>query len=102
MKMLKIQLSAIISPAMPTGPRDRDDPCFSSGVAMAAAVFTRVRSRSFVFPIRVVGVFEVPKRTTALHHGDLGKIVLRRRRRRGPLERPRVPRIISGRSAFAQ
>src|SRR5689334_6340076 len=102
MKMLKIQLSAIISPAMPTGPRDREDPWFSSGVAMAVAVFTFDRSQLFVFPVRVVGMFEVPKRTTALHHGDLRKVVLRRWRRRGPFQRPRVPWIISRGSAFTQ
>src|SRR5579871_4083546 len=41
----------------------------------------------------------VPERATALNHGDRGEVVSRRRRVRGPLEGPRIPRITSGRFA---
>src|SRR5271168_4460079 len=51
----------------------------------------------FIFPIRIFRVLQVPKRAPAAHHGCRGKVVIGWRRTGGPLERPRVPGIISGR-----
>src|SRR4051794_9947729 len=44
-------------------------------------------------------MLEVPQRPPAADAWDQGEVVFRRRRAGGPLERPRVPRIISGRLA---
>ena len=51
---------------------------------------------SFVLPVRIVGMLEVPQRAAAAHH-RIGREVIRRRRRgRGPLQRPRIPWIVAG------
>ena len=42
-------------------------------------------------------MLEIPQGTAAMYNGNHGVVVLRRRRTGGPLERPRVPRIIPGR-----
>src|SRR5208283_2891708 len=102
MKMLKMELSAIIRPAIPTGPRERDGTAVGSGVVLAAMVFTAGKPQLLVSPIRIGGVFQVPKRTAALHYRDLDEIVLRGWRRGRPFERPRVPWIISRRLSLAQ
>src|SRR6185295_16551886 len=39
-------------------------------------------------------MFQIPKRTTTANCWHRREVVIRRRRARGPLERPRVPRII--------
>src|ERR1700735_5373252 len=51
---------------------------------------------SFIFPIRIFGMLQIPERPATFNHGNRGKIVIRRWRRCGPFERPGVPRIISG------
>src|SRR5262249_2426026 len=60
------------------------------------------KTASFVLPIRIVRVLEVPQRAAAAHQGD-GLGVVRRRGGGGrPLERPRVPGIGAGRLTAAQ
>src|SRR5580704_6754060 len=54
----------------------------------------------FIFPIRIFGVLEIPKRAPAAHHGCRRKVVIGRRRTGGPLQRPRIPRIVPGCVAF--
>src|SRR6202011_50687 len=53
----------------------------------------------FVRPVRIVRVLQVPERAAALNYRDGGEIIGRRRRVRGPFERPRIPWITS--SGFA-
>src|SRR5262249_61955048 len=57
---------------------------------------------SLVLPVRVVGVLEVPQRPPAAHLRDLLEVVPRRRRRRHPLQRPGVPRVVAGPLAVPQ
>src|ERR1700683_1440161 len=54
----------------------------------------------FIFPIRILGVLEIPKRAPAAHYGCRGKVIIGRRRTGGPLERPRVPGIVPGQLAL--
>src|SRR5262245_55893718 len=56
----------------------------------------------FVLPIRVIRVLQVPERPAAADGRDRLEVVTRRRRRRGPLQRPGVPRVVARRSAVAQ
>src|SRR4051812_43695963 len=49
--------------------------------------------RSFVLPIRILRMLEIPKWTTAFDCWDHGEVICRWRRGYGPLERPGVPRI---------
>src|SRR5579862_2779555 len=49
----------------------------------------------FIFPIRIFRMFQVPQRPAAKHYRNLSKVVIWRRRRRMPLQRPRIPRIIA-------
>src|SRR5258708_33614647 len=53
-------------------------------------------------PVRVVRVFQVPQRATAVHGRNHFKVVRGRRRRRGPFQRPGVPRVITRQPASAQ
>src|SRR5262249_29676832 len=53
-------------------------------------------SPSLIFPVGVFWMFHVPKRTPALYLRNGREVVFRRRRRRGPLERPGIPWIASG------
>src|SRR5690242_17523927 len=71
---------------MPTGPRH-------SGIVATA-------SSLLVLPVRIFRMFYVPQRPTAGDDRDCGEGVLARRRRRGPLQRPRVPWVVSGCRAF--
>ena len=40
-------------------------------------------------------MLDVPERAPTFDYGNFGKVVFQRRRTRGPLERPRIPRIIT-------
>ena len=68
---------------------------------MATAVFMDSFA-SFVFPIGVFGVLDVPEWPAAFNGGDFGEIVFRWRRTRGPLECPCIPGIVPGQLPFAQ
>src|SRR6185369_15416277 len=57
---------------------------------------------SFVFPVRIVRMLQVPERTAASHHGKLFKVIAGRRRRGGPFQRPGVPRIVARLLSFPQ
>src|SRR5262249_36921839 len=59
-------------------------------------------SNSFVLPVRIVRVFQVPQWTSAAHGGHRFEVVFRRRRSRGPLKRPRIPGVISRLFALAR
>src|SRR5262249_3259965 len=110
----------MIKQAMPTTPleglhsaRDSTEIVADSGrkLAVAVAEFIVCGSRldagsvcelsSFVFPIRIGRMFDVPKRATAFDCGNLSEIIFRWRRGRGPLKSPGIPRIIAGGTAFA-
>src|SRR5271156_1450022 len=45
-------------------------------------------------------MLEIPKRTTAFDNRDRCEIIIGRRRSGGPLEAPRIPRVVSCGSAF--
>src|SRR5712671_1101177 len=87
--MLKTADSAAISEYIPTFPRE------GSRQPMAACsllAFMRL-SGSFVEPVGIFRVLEVPQRPAALHGRNRGEVVLGGRRGRGPLQRPRVPGV---------
>jgi hypothetical protein len=63
------------------------------------AVLKRLSS-SLIFPVRIFRVLDVPEGAPAFHDRNLSKVVLHRRRTRGPLERPSIPGIISCGFAF--
>src|SRR5579864_6649736 len=50
----------------------------------------------FVLPVRIGRVLKVPQWAAALNDWARGKVISRRRRIRGPLKCPGVPRIASG------
>src|SRR5258707_14691007 len=68
----------------------------------ASALVMDSFSDSLVFPIRIFRMFQVPERAGAEHCGNGLEVVLRRRRRGGPLERPRIPRVITRLLAVAR
>src|SRR5215813_6242375 len=67
-----------------------------SGAGMLGAISLIGTSPSLIFPVGVFWMFQVPKRTPALYLRNGREVVFRRRRRRGPLERPGIPWIASG------
>src|ERR1700730_14018422 len=77
--MTKIAASGAIRENMPTPPRE------------GRAIECRHRVCSFVFPIGVFGMFEVPQRPPTLHLRNGPIIVFRGRRGGGPLQGPCVP-----------
>src|SRR2546422_448496 len=50
-----------------------------------------------VLPVRILGMFQVPKGTAAVHGRRLVEVVRRRRRCRLPLQRPAVPGVVARR-----
>src|SRR6266404_9652804 len=100
--MVKMALSAMIKQVMPTAPLDGIHPASGSREVAAGAAFMGCSFWSFVFPVGVGWVFEVPKWAPASDHWDLSEIVLWRRRRSCPLKSPRIPRVVPGRLSFAQ
>src|SRR5579862_2568237 len=54
---------------------------------------------SFVLPVGVIRVFQVPQWAAAADDRRRREVIFGRRRGRGPFERPRVPRIVAGRFA---
>src|SRR5215469_14882608 len=95
MKMTKTADSAAISENIPTRPRDGSFQAIS-GAGMLWAIWLIGTSPSLIFPVGVFWMFQVPKRTPALYLRNGREVVFRRRRRRGPLERPGIPWIASG------
>src|SRR5580704_8366631 len=57
-------------------------------------------AKLFVLPIRIFGMFQIPQRTPASDHRQFREVVIRWRGCRRPLQRPRIPRIVSGNLAF--
>src|SRR5206468_11805704 len=112
--MVKMALSAMIRQVMPTTPLEGlESALASSGTAPVAAplvskgivavvAFIECSLMSFVFPIRVGRVLDVPKRPATFNGRNFGKIIFRRWRTRGPFECPGIPGIVSSRSPFAQ
>src|SRR5580692_4840331 len=92
--MVKIADSAAMRQYIPTTPRSGriHGRARGSGTDMALMKI----SFSFVLPIRVFGMLQVPKRAPAAHFGNNREVVSRWRRSGAPLERPRIPRIIAG------
>src|SRR5258708_5245959 len=95
-------LSAMIKHVMPTMPLEGVHVAVGSKETVAVVAFIGFASRLFVFPVGIGRVLDVPKRAATLDRRSLGKIVFRRRRRRGPLECPRIPGIVSSRRSFAR
>src|SRR5260370_39718309 len=92
--MTKIAASAAIKQNIPSRPRDGSFHVISAAGRLATASLMRT-TPSFVFPVGVFRMFDVPKRAAALHDRDRFEVVFRRWRGRGPLERPCIPRIPS-------
>src|SRR5467141_3148438 len=88
-QMVKNADSAAISEYMPTFPREGSR---QSIAACSLVAFMRL-SGSFVEPVGIFRVLEIPQRPAALHDRNGGEVVLGGRRGRGPLERPRVPGV---------
>src|SRR6266446_137892 len=87
--MVKTADSAAISEYMPTFPREGSR---QSIAACSLVAFMRL-SGSFVEPVGIFRMLEVPQRPAALHDRNGGEVVLGGRRGHGPLERPRVPGV---------
>src|SRR6266581_67818 len=112
--MVKMALSAMIRQVMPTTPLEGLQSALdSSGTAPVAAplvskgivavvAFIECSLMSFVFPIGVAGVLDVPEGSATFDRGNFSEIIFRRRRTRGPFESPGIPGIVSSRSPFAQ
>src|SRR5499427_7389575 len=102
-KIVNIADSVMISQA--TAILRRDGNCHAAGVAARgreALLSIGPSSCLLVLPIRVFWVFQVPERTAAAHHRQRLEVILRRRRGRGPFERPGVPGVIARRRTAAQ
>ena len=54
----------------------------------------------FELPIRILRMLQIPQWPAATHFGRLLEIVLRWWRGSGPLERPRIPGVITGNLTF--
>src|SRR5882724_8205011 len=87
--MVKTADSAAISEYIPTFPREGS----RQPIAACSLVAFMKLSGSFVEPVGIFRVLEVPQRPAGLHHRNGGEVVLGGRRGRGPLERPRVPGV---------
>ena len=82
------------------GPDGRPPTCHADPTrGQACALDSSAACVIFVFPIRVVRMFQVPQRPAAADGRDLLEVVGRRRRGRRPFQRPGVPRIVAGRLA---
>src|SRR5262245_4022526 len=80
--------------AIPTVPRDGS--AQGSWTSTSNGVVTASIARSLlVAAVRVFGMLEIPQRPPEGADRDGGEVVGRRRRAGGPLERPRVPRIVA-------
>src|SRR6185369_7086404 len=57
-------------------------------------------TRFLVLPVGILRMLQIPKRTTTADNRNILKVVNRRRRSRGPFERPCIPRIVAGQLAL--
>src|SRR6267378_1826836 len=96
--MVKIAASAAIRAYIPTRPRAGSFHSSSGGGSVVDVAFITL-APLLVLPVRIVRMLKIPERAAALDGWDGIEVVCRRRRIRGPFERPRIPRIIS--SGFA-
>src|SRR6267142_226594 len=101
-KMRKMALSAMIKQVMPTTPLEGFHEASDSRASAVITAFMKYFSGSFVFPIRVSRMFQVPKRPATFDSRNFSEVIFRRRRTGRPLKSPGVPGIISGRLPFAQ
>src|SRR5260221_14258496 len=100
--MVKMALSAMIRHVMPTTPLDGIHLASDWRESVVMAAFMGCSFGSFVFPIGVGWVLDVPERTATLDRGGFREVVFRRGRTRGPLQGPGIPWIVSGRLSFTQ
>src|SRR5216684_322234 len=92
MKMMKIAASAAIRHAIATLPFEGScQPIPARKLSCSATVMSC--APSFVMPVGIFGVLQIPERAPALHHRDRGKVVFGGRRGGRPLERPGIPGI---------
>src|SRR5690349_21044567 len=89
---MKIAASAAMRENIPTRPREGSSQ-ERSGLAMANGVPLIALSSLLVSPVRILRMFEVPKRPAASDRGNQCEIIGGRRRSSGPLERPGIPRV---------
>src|SRR6202453_941403 len=93
--MVKIADSAAIRADIPTRPRLGS--LHSNSVrGVVKDVVLMARIPSFVSPVGIIRMLEIPERTTALDRGNGREVVFWWRRIRGPFKSPRIPRIAPG------
>src|SRR5262245_53820468 len=93
--MAKKAASVTMSATMPARPAEGSTQGSGSDGSRAVSA-TALMPSSLVGPVRVVWMLEIPERPAAPHHGQGREVVLGRRRRGAPLERPGVPGVAAG------
>src|SRR5258708_3889660 len=96
--MVKIAVSAAIRAYIAMRPRGGSFHSISVGASGKDVAFITL-APLLVLPIRIVRMLKIPERTPALDAWDGVEVVCGWRRIRRPLERPRIPRIVSSRFA---
>src|SRR6266446_3797092 len=91
--MVKIAHSAEIKQYKPTRPREGSSHTILASEITAGGALMRVLS--FVFPVGIFRVFEVPQGATAADLWNRREVVSGRRRAGRPLQSPCIPRIAS-------
>src|SRR5215472_9462433 len=94
--------SPAIRQNIPTRPREGSTHGLSATGIVAGSVLMlflynskiATREASLVLPVRIFRMLDVPQRPAAPHLRQNREVVVGRRRRSCPLERPRIPRII--------
>src|SRR5215470_421119 len=98
MKIMKSAVSVTMRQITATTPRDGGlHSAGSTGGFKTSAFVNDASSVSFVFPIRILRVLQVPERAAAAHNRQSLEVVLGGRRGGRPFERPGVPRIFARR-----
>src|SRR5690242_7950883 len=92
--MRKMADSAQIRQIMPTVPRSGSTQGWSAGSGVNGIVL--IGALSFVVPVGIFRVLDVPQRTPAVNDRRCRKVIDRRRRSGGPLQRPGIPGIVPG------
>src|SRR5215510_7524053 len=101
MKIMKSAVSVTMRQTTATTPRDgKRHSAGSAGGFKASAFVIDASSVSFVFPIRILRVLQVPERAAAAHDRQNLEVVLGGRRCSRPFERPCVPRVFARRLTF--
>src|SRR5487761_67998 len=96
--MTKIADSAMIRQVMPIVPRSGNTQGSSATSGVIGTVL--IDTLSFVIPVGVFRMLDVPKRAAAMDDRSRGEVVDRRRRSSRPLQRPRIPGIVARHFAF--